>query len=170
MVVHWTCGLIQIPWSEFLSNLSWSSHITSLCKKSTKLVGLLYRRFSPHSSPFVMLRLYESFVWPSLEYAAIVWSPYCNIISAMRRSSSLLWKCFWKIGIIVSYSELLSTAGLPTLEQKRIVASLLFLYKITRTSHLGQIMSVILVAVAFVWLFLPHCRTDIASTLSFHEL
>ena len=58
-------------------DLSWKPHISSVCIKTRKLVGLLYRRFSSNASSNAMVKyIYTSFIRPSLEYASIVWSPY----------------------------------------------------------------------------------------------
>ena len=59
----------------FTSDLSWSKHITSVCNKARRLLGLLYRRFYQQSEPETLLKLYMSLVRPHLEYASQVWSP-----------------------------------------------------------------------------------------------
>ena len=58
------------------SDLSWSPHIETACSKARKLLGMIDRRFSEHSSPDTLLHLYESMVRPHLEYASQVWDPY----------------------------------------------------------------------------------------------
>ena len=40
------------------SDLSWHPHITTICNKTRKLIGLLYRRFSRNASPPTLLKLY----------------------------------------------------------------------------------------------------------------
>ena len=57
-------------------NLSWSTHVNSVCSKAKRILGLLYRRFYNHSTSEVMLQLYLSLVRPHMEYAAAVWSPH----------------------------------------------------------------------------------------------
>ena len=57
------------------SDLSWNEHITRICNKTRKLIGLLYRRFH-HCSPEVLLKLYKAFIRPHLEYAPQVWDPH----------------------------------------------------------------------------------------------
>ena len=48
------------------SDLSWSPHVTNLCNKARRLIGLLYHRFYKHAASSTMLQLYESFIWPHL--------------------------------------------------------------------------------------------------------
>ena len=42
------------------SNISWSNHISAICSKAWKLIGVLYRKFYHHSEPQTLLRLYQS--------------------------------------------------------------------------------------------------------------
>ena len=58
------------------SDMSWSTHIDSVCSKARKLVGLLYRRFSAEVDSHSLLEMYKLLVRPHLEYAAPVWSPH----------------------------------------------------------------------------------------------
>ena len=57
-------------------DLSWSSHINYICSKAKKMLGMLYRQFSNHSSEPAMIRLYLTLVRPVLEYGAEVWHPH----------------------------------------------------------------------------------------------
>ena len=58
------------------SDLMWSSHISSICSKTRRLTGMLYRQFYKHSSPNTMLKLYTSFIRPHLEYVCTAWDPF----------------------------------------------------------------------------------------------
>ena len=60
----------------FSSDLSWSTHIDSICSKARKLVGLLYRRFSANVDSQPLLEMYKLLVRPHLEYAAQIWNPH----------------------------------------------------------------------------------------------
>ena len=44
------------------SDLSWSDHVSSICSKARKLLGMLYRRFYTHSNSDALFRLYASSV------------------------------------------------------------------------------------------------------------
>ena len=70
------CYLGTIP----SSSLSWSPHISSVCLKSYKILGLLFRHFSPHSSS-TLIKLYLSLVCPIFEYGNIIWDPSSPTLS-----------------------------------------------------------------------------------------
>ena len=57
-------------------DLKWDTHITTICHKSKKLLGLMYRRFYTTVDPIFLCRLYLSLVRPILEYTCQVWDPY----------------------------------------------------------------------------------------------
>ena len=65
----WYLGVI------LTQSLSWTRHISSICSKSQKILGLVFRHFYRHSSPETIIRLYTSLVRPILEYCSPVWSP-----------------------------------------------------------------------------------------------
>ena len=60
----------------FSSDASWTPHINTICLKSRKLVGMLFRKFYCHTDSHSLLKLYLSTVRPHLEYASSVWDPY----------------------------------------------------------------------------------------------
>ena len=58
------------------ADLSWSSHISSICLKARKILGLLYRRFYGNVNQDVLKQLYLSLVRPHLEYGCHVGNPH----------------------------------------------------------------------------------------------
>ena len=54
------------------SNLSWSPHIKSVCSKSRKVLGTIFRHFYQFSSPKTLLCLYRALVLPHLSYCSSV--------------------------------------------------------------------------------------------------
>ena len=58
------------------SDLSWSVHIQSICLKSRRLVGLLYRQFYDNANSNTLRQFYLSCIRPHLEYACTVWDPH----------------------------------------------------------------------------------------------
>ena len=113
------------------SNLSWSPHI-NCCNKTRRLIGLLYRQFYENATSPTLLKLYCSFIRPHLEYAAIIWNPALkgNIESLENVQKFALWVCMKSWNTV--YDELLTSAKLPSLQDRRTVASLCHLFKIVK--------------------------------------
>ena len=57
-------------------NLSRSKHVSKICFKAKKIIGLIYRQYYQHSNTDTLKQLYISSVRPHLEYAAAVWNPH----------------------------------------------------------------------------------------------
>ena len=95
------------------SNLSWSLHIDSICRKSRQILGLLFRHFYRHSSPSALFKLYIALVRPHLEYCSILWDPL-NLLIPFARTSALL------------HSFIPS----PSLSSRCKISKLIFLFKI----------------------------------------
>ena len=55
------------------SDLSWSNHVSNVCSRAKKQMGMLYRRFYCDCEPNTLKILY---VRPLLEYAVPVWDPH----------------------------------------------------------------------------------------------
>ena len=69
------------------SDLSWSPHVTNICNKALKVLGLLYRRLI-FMAQDALKQLYLSLVRPHLEYACQVWDPHlARRLSRMYKSS-----------------------------------------------------------------------------------
>ena len=113
----------------FSSDLTWTAHIQSCSSKSKKLLGMIYRKFYKMLDPPHLLRLYKSLVRPHLEYAAQVWDPHMststteleNIQKFALRICSKQWSH--------SYSDLLESASIPSLQNRRTFLKLVTLYK-----------------------------------------
>ena len=112
------------------SDLSWSKHVSSVCMKARKIVGLIYRHFSPHSSTSTLLYLYLCLIRPHLEYAAAVWAPHFkrDIAFLENVQKFALRMAFGAWG--AEYQHLLSLAAIPTLEGRRAFLKLSILYRI----------------------------------------
>ena len=112
------------------SSLSWSPHISFVCNKSRKILGLLFRHFSPHSSPSTLIRLYISLVRPILEYGSIIWDPSSPTLSHSLDSVQL-----FALKIASKFRSslipiILSEFNLPSLASRRQKAKLIFLFKL----------------------------------------
>ena len=112
------------------ADLMWSTHITNICNKTRRLIGLLYRRFYKFSSCSTMLRLYVSFIRPHLEYAAATWDPFLKkdieLIEDVQKLTLKVCLKSWN----TKYNELLEQSNLPSIRARRQQAKLCHFYKI----------------------------------------
>ena len=82
------------------SDLSWSTHVDSICSKARKLLRLLYRKYYQHAELQILLQLYVSLVRPRLEYASPVWNPYLQKnINTLENVQNLPSECAPNAGI-----------------------------------------------------------------------
>ena len=128
-------ALLQVSEYKYLgvvitSDLSWRPHITNMCNKTRKLIGLLYRRFYQSSNSSILLKLYLSFVRPHLEFSSAVWSPHLKgEVEAVEKVQKYALKVCMK-SWDTSYADLLSMTSLPSMQCRRLQTSLCHLYKI----------------------------------------
>ena len=119
-------------------NLSWSTHVNTVCSKAKQILRLLYRRFYNHSTSEVMLQLYLSLVRPHMEYAAAVWSPHLQKnIEALQSVQKLALRMIYHAWGM-AYQELIGISSLPTLEERRVVMLLCLLYQIVTVNGFNQ--------------------------------
>ena len=126
------------------SSLLWSPHISFVCNKSRKILGLLFRHFSPHSSPSTRIRLYISLVRPILEYGSIIWNPSSPSLSHSLNSVQL-----FALKIASKFHSslipiILSEFNVPSLASRRQKAKLIFLFKLITTSFIFHLKTSIL--------------------------
>jgi hypothetical protein len=111
-------------------DLSWSSHVSNICTKARRVLGLLYRRFYGSSSQSSLKQLYLSLVRPHLEYACQVWDPYLvkdkKAIENVQKFALKVVTSRWDS----SYDELLELVELKPLEERRVELKLGLLFKI----------------------------------------
>ena len=114
-----------------VSDLSWSEHIESICIKSKKIIGLLYRKFYGYADTTTVLTLYLTLVRPHLEYACQVWNPHTkrnkDLLENVQKFALRMSYSQWNSG----YADLLLSSGIPTLYERRLYLSLCLMYKIT---------------------------------------
>ena len=70
-------------------NLSWSDHISKICSKARRLVGMLFRQFYNCADTPTIRTLYLTLIRPHLEYANQVWDPYlvkdCKLLEDVQK-------------------------------------------------------------------------------------
>ena len=112
------------------TNLSWSAHISTICTKAKKILGLIYRRFYGSANQTILKQLYLSLVRPHLEYACQIWDPHLvrdkKMLENVQKFGCKLAAHQWD----ASYQELLELFELQPLEQQRLHLKLGLLFKI----------------------------------------
>ena len=112
------------------ADLSWSSHISSICLKARKILGLLYRWFYGNVSQDVLKQLYLSLVRPHLEYGCHVLNPHLEKdkreLENVQEFACTIATAHWDD----SYDNLLHLLNLQSLQEHRIHARLGMLYRI----------------------------------------
>ena len=110
------------------SDLSWNSHIDGISSKARRIVGLIYRQFSIHSSPQTLLQLYVSLVRPHLEYTSQIWNPHLiKHIDQLEQIQKFALKVCWTNH---NYLDLLHLSNLPCLADRRKFLNLCYFYKL----------------------------------------
>ena len=111
-------------------DLSWSTHINEISRKSRKQIGMLYRQFCAWSTPEALLQLYTSTVRPHLEYASQVWNPHLtkhvNQLEQVQKFALKMCLKQWNL----SYPDLLQLSSLSNLAAQREHLNLCYFYKI----------------------------------------
>lgn len=118
------------------TKLYYNNHINLIVSKSLKIIGFIYRNSKEFKNVKTILMLYFSFVRSKLEYCALIWSPFYNeCINKIEGVQKKLLKFTYyrEHGIYpldIIYNELLQIYKLPSLQKRRIITDLMFLYKI----------------------------------------
>ena len=114
------------------ADLKFESHISKVVKKAEGVLASITRAFVSRS-PQVYLRLFTTLVRPILEYASPVWNPalqvnLCKRLEAVQRRATrrIPGLC------TLTYANRLSLLNMESLELRRKVSDLVFLYKLVR--------------------------------------
>ena len=109
-------------------NLSWNNHIDKITSKANRILGLIKRTCRGFKDVPTLRTLYLALVRSQLEFCSVVWSPYqaSNITKLeriQRRATKLILKT------TDEYQQRREKLNLLSLEQRRFLFDVLFLYK-----------------------------------------
>ena len=109
--------------------LNFTQHISDICSKAARKVGVLYR-FKNMITTKAKLALYKSFILPNLTYCHMVWQ-FCRASDARKieRIQERALRAVYSSKNL-EYSDLLKEAGLPTLRERRLKDLAIFMYKV----------------------------------------
>ena len=115
-------------------DLKWNYHVSYLYRISSQVSYQIRKTFKTRNI-WTLLKLYLTYIRPKLEYSTPVWSPYLKK-DIMKIES--VQKVFTKFACLrcsvsfSSYKDRLLFLNLKTLEYRRIVFDLVFLFKIIK--------------------------------------
>lgn len=117
------------------TKLSFDAHIELIVQKSMRNLGFILRNTKNFTNPFSIIILFNALVRSHLEYGSILWSPqyykYIDRIEKVQRKLiNVLNYRFNRNLYYESYENRLSHYNLKKLCSRRIVFSVLFLYKL----------------------------------------
>ena len=130
-----TCASMACRWIECMSTNIWltsgltlSKHINTICNKAKQKIGILYRKYYQHASTASMLQVYLACLRPDLEYAAPVWSPHQQGLKDQIEGVQKLALKICTKQLTTSYSTLLTLTRVPSLEKRRQILKLCYIY------------------------------------------
>ncbi|EGT44568.1 hypothetical protein CAEBREN_17288 [Caenorhabditis brenneri] len=114
------------------SDLSFSPHLDTAIRKANQRVNLLFNVLR-HGCLEIFVKCFTIYVRPLLEYGSLIFSPVLKdqIKRIESVQKSFIYHVFRKFSIpYISYFESLSYCNLETLEKRRLLLDLSFLYKL----------------------------------------
>ena len=127
---------LSIPYKEVFSDLgvsisppiSFKPHIENIVAQAFKKLAIINKVFKIKNQ-YIIMKLYKSFVRPTLEYASIIWSPYTQyLIDDIERVQKRVCNMIPSFRAF-SYREQLSSLGLLSLEARRSRYQLITIFK-----------------------------------------
>ena len=114
-------------------DLSWTAHRNSVLTKANQKLGFLRRNL--RGCPEELKKLaYISIVRSSMEYASIIWEPYrdnhSKSLEAVQRKSARWIKSNYRRK--ASVTHMMNSLELNTLQERRRISRLVFLYKVLK--------------------------------------
>ena len=100
---------------NFHSNLQFDKHVTNICAKANRIVGITKHTFS-RKNIYMFQILFKPLVRPILEYCSSIWSPYTKV--SARKNEQIQHRATKMVENLmdVSYSDRLCIIGIPTLQ------------------------------------------------------
>lgn len=119
--------------------LTFVEHINKVVLEAGRILGFVVRNCRNFDDSRVFKTLFFSYVRSKLEYASLIWNPYyaCHVNNIERIQKRFLKYLTFKLDGVypergIEYNALLNRYNFTTLERRRIITSLIFLFKLLR--------------------------------------
>lgn len=131
------CSYIRDLGVTFDAKMSFSLHIQNISKDAFKILGFIIRNSREFSNIDSLKLLYGAYIRAKLEYGSIAWSPFYNAhVNALEKVQRRFLKflAFKVDGIYppigFPHNELLEKFSVDSLENRRQISDVMFVYKI----------------------------------------
>lgn len=120
----------------FQSNLKFNNHYNYIVNKAYKMLGFVVRNSRFFKDLGCIIKLYNSLVRPHLEYASVIWSPQGGVnIDLIEKVQKRFLRYLYvrknnAYPYMVSYMSMLKSFHLITLERRRSLQAVLFIFSI----------------------------------------
>ena len=125
-----TVSCAKYQGDDITSNISWGSHVDRITNSANTTLGFIKRNVRTKMSR-VREAVYNTLVWPQLEYAAAIWEVKTEQIEKVQWRAARWTTC--NFDRMASVSAMLETLGWRTLEQRRADSRLCLFYKTVNT-------------------------------------
>ena len=115
------------------SSLRWANHVNDTANKAHRLIGMLWRNL--HKAPVELKKTaYQTLVRPTVEYSSSIWNPWTvkdiNRIEGVQNAGArFVMNQPHRRNVRDSVSQLITSLGWKSLQERRQLTSLTFLYK-----------------------------------------
>ena len=114
------------------NNLKFRTHINNIVSKAHQRASLILRCFKCRD-PAILLKAFVVYVRPLVEYCSQVWSPISlTDINKLERVQRRFTSRLRGMQEGLSYCDRLSKLNLQTLELRRLLADLIFIFKVIK--------------------------------------
>lgn len=120
----------------FDHKLSFDKHISMKMKEAARMLGFLMRSCVHFQNPKTLFLLYNAYIRSKLEYCNILWNPYYQVhIKQVERVQKRFLRHMYRREFEgnpydLEYNDLLSIFEVQSLEVRRIIANLMYLFKV----------------------------------------
>ena len=120
------------------SDLTFTNHLNVTLRKCHQRINIFFNVIR-HADFSVFIKCFQIYVRPLLEYGSIVFSPiskdHVKLIESVQKS--FIYRVFKKFNIsYTSYFEALKLCNLTSLEHRRLIDDLVFMYKLLVSKEL----------------------------------
>lgn len=137
-------SLTQVTHAKFLGilideNLNWKIHIDELCKKISKMCGILYK-IRYNLTPDALLSIYYTLCYSRLTYCVSIWAnTWPSFLNKVTIAQNKVFRCIFFLGKFDSVTDVISSMKILKFENIFKYFTLLLIYKLLNHQNNNEI-------------------------------